>query len=127
MVSMQVFSLVQYFHIKEFYFFRRCPNSNENGITVTHSQTEKIYLLDMPNSGIVPWSSISPSVIKHSSRETFLLFWTHQESLKLSALVLLLIFSNPVMKSKSLISVLTFCCQNKIESKAFLTVTCPGF
>ena len=38
-------------------------NSNKDGITVTHSQTGRIYLLDMPNSGIVAWTSVSPSVI----------------------------------------------------------------
>ena len=38
-------------------------NSNENGITVTHSQSGRIYLLDMKHSGIVAWSSVSPSII----------------------------------------------------------------
>merc|ERR1711892_46184 len=38
-------------------------NSNTNGITITHSQTGRIYLLDMKNSGIVAWTSVSPSNI----------------------------------------------------------------
>merc|ERR1712106_269519 len=37
--------------------------SNTNGITITHSQTGRIYLLDMKNSGIVAWTSVSPSNI----------------------------------------------------------------
>ena len=38
-------------------------NSNDTGIIYTHSQTGRIYLLDMPCSGIVAWTSVSPSVI----------------------------------------------------------------
>ena len=38
-------------------------NSNDNGITVTHSHTGRIYLLDMKNSGVLAWTSVSPSVI----------------------------------------------------------------
>ena len=43
-------------------------NSNDTGIIVTHSQTGRIYLLDMPNFDIVSWTSISLSVL----HETFI-------------------------------------------------------